>query len=78
MQWLVVKMRKIIIFSAVIIELVFLHVVLLLIARNFLYEEKIFAPAPDKTTGQEHRNQHQVRPTVHIVHCGQEQITRQE
>lgn len=39
MQWLVGKMRKIIIFSAVITGVVFLHVVLLVIARNFLYEE---------------------------------------
>ena len=37
MQWLVVKMRKIIIFYAVITELVFLHVILLVIARNFVY-----------------------------------------
>jgi len=36
-QWLVVKMRKIIIFCAVITELVFLHVILLVIARNFVY-----------------------------------------
>lgn len=36
-QWLVVKMRKIIIFCAVITESVFLHVILLVIARNSVY-----------------------------------------
>lgn len=43
MQWLVVKMRKITISCAVITELVFLHSVLLVIARNFeQYEKEVF------------------------------------